>query len=74
MLGLGGVVLMGLVERWRRHGPRRRASQPLHRTTRCTSCGYDLYGTMHADRRACPECGADVSGGQIRWWKLEREG
>ena len=70
MIDLAAVIVTGLVERWARPVKRRRDA---HRTTRCTSCGYDLFGTMHADRRACPECGSDVNGAQIRWWKLERE-
>lgn len=27
----------------------------------CTACGYDLRGTVAAERSACPECGAPIT-------------
>jgi len=33
----------------------------------CTRCGYDLRGTIMAERRVCPECGAGVTDDQYQW-------
>lgn len=49
-----GLILLFLREKVRAERLRRGASR------HCAKCDYDLTGTLQAQRRQCPECGAEI--------------
>lgn len=61
-----GLVVLNLVILWK--GTRwfysgRRAAR-RRRLGLCEQCGYDLRGTVAADRDSCPECGTTITPGK----------
>ena len=45
---------------------RLRGFEQMRNSVACYACGYDLRGTLAAERRACPECGAPIGAHQRR--------